>query len=88
MFGVDVYFYQGDLFEFFIKEGKKVDIVVLNFFYILEGEMVDLLEIVCFYELLYVLIDGGDGLKFYKWFMEDILFVMKDKVFVVFEIGW
>lgn len=50
--------------------------------------MVDLLDIVCFYELFYVFMDGGDGLKFYKWFMEDLFFVMKDKVFVVFEIGY
>lgn len=50
--------------------------------------MADLSEIVRFHEPSHALTDGGDGLKFYKRFMEDIPLVMKDKVFVVFEIGW
>lgn len=86
--GADVGFYQGDLLEPFIKAGKKADIVVSNPPYISEEEMADLSEIVRFHEPLHALTDGGDGLKFYKQFMEDLSLVMKDKVFVVFEIGW
>ncbi|MCY7764103.1 peptide chain release factor N(5)-glutamine methyltransferase [Bacillus inaquosorum] len=86
--GADVRFYQGDLLEPFIKAGKKADIVVSNPPYISEEEMADLSEIVRFHEPLHALTDGGDGLKFYKQFMEDIPLVMKEKVFVVFEIGW
>ncbi|MEK5084112.1 peptide chain release factor N(5)-glutamine methyltransferase [Bacillus sp. FSL H8-0515] len=86
--GADVRFYQGDLLEPFIKAGKKADIIVSNPPYISEEEMADLSEIVRFHEPLHALTDGGDGLKFYKQFMEDIPLVMKDKVFVVFEIGW
>lgn len=86
--GANVRFYQGDLLEPFIKAGKKADIIVSNPPYISEEEMADLSEIVRFHEPLHALTDGGDGLKFYKRFMEDIPLVMKDKVFVVFEIGW
>lgn len=86
--GANVCFYQGDLLEPFIKAGKKADIIVSNPPYISEEEMADLSEIVRFHEPLHALTDGGDGLKFYKRFMEDIPLVMKDKVFVVFEIGW
>lgn len=86
--GANVRFYQGDLLEPFIKTGKKADIIVSNPPYISEEEMADLSEIVRFHEPLHALTDGGDGLKFYKRFMEDIPLVMKDKVFVVFEIGW
>ncbi|MGN2618122.1 peptide chain release factor N(5)-glutamine methyltransferase [Bacillus stercoris] len=86
--GANVRFYQGDLLEPFIKAGKKADIIVSNPPYISEEEMADLSEIVRFHEPLHALTDGGDGLKFYKRFMEDIPLVMKEKVFVVFEIGW
>ncbi|QWF74190.1 peptide chain release factor N(5)-glutamine methyltransferase [Bacillus subtilis] len=86
--GANVRFYQGDLLEPFIKAGKKADIIVSNPPYISEEEMADLSEIVRFHEPLHALTDGADGLKFYKRFMEDIPLVMKDKVFVVFEIGW
>ncbi|MGD1415236.1 peptide chain release factor N(5)-glutamine methyltransferase [Bacillus stercoris] len=86
--GANVRFYQGDLLEPFIKAGKKADIIVSNPPYISEEEMADLSEIVRFHEPLHALTDGGDGLKFYKRFMEDIPLVMKENVFVVFEIGW
>ncbi|MHA6487363.1 peptide chain release factor N(5)-glutamine methyltransferase [Bacillus cabrialesii] len=86
--GADVHFYQGDLLEPFIMAGKKADIIVSNPPYISEEEMADLSEIVRFHEPLHALTDGGDGLEFYKRFMEDIPLVMKNKVFVVFEIGW
>lgn len=50
--------------------------------------MADLSEIVRFHEPLHALTDGGNGLKFYKRFMEAIPLVMKNTALVVFEIGW
>ncbi|MCC8354286.1 peptide chain release factor N(5)-glutamine methyltransferase [Bacillus sp. AF23] len=86
--GAEVHFLQGDLLEPFIKAGKKADIIVSNPPYISEEEMADLSEIVRFHEPLHALTDGGDGLKFYKRFMEAIPLVMKNTALVVFEIGW
>ncbi|MES5396109.1 peptide chain release factor N(5)-glutamine methyltransferase [Bacillus amyloliquefaciens] len=84
----DVRFLQGDLLTPFISSGKKADIIVSNPPYISEEEMADLSDIVRFHEPLHALTDGGDGLKFYKRFMEDLPLVMKDKALVVFEIGY
>ncbi|MCG8396389.1 peptide chain release factor N(5)-glutamine methyltransferase [Bacillus atrophaeus] len=81
-------FFEGDLLEPFIKEGKKADIIVSNPPYISEEEMADLSNVVRFHEPLHALTDGGDGLRFYKRFMEDIPRVMNEKALVVFEIGW
>ncbi|MEG7283033.1 peptide chain release factor N(5)-glutamine methyltransferase [Bacillus sp. 0909A] len=86
--GAEVQFLQGDLLEPFIKAGKKADIIVSNPPYISEDEMADLSEIVRFHEPLHALTDGGNGLKFYKRFMEAIPLVMKNTALVVFEIGW
>ncbi|MEC3839662.1 peptide chain release factor N(5)-glutamine methyltransferase [Bacillus amyloliquefaciens] len=86
--GADVRFLQGDLLTPFISSGKKADIIVSNPPYISEEEMADLSDIVRFHEPLHALTDGGDGLKFYKRFMEDLPLVMKDKALVVFEIGY
>jgi release factor glutamine methyltransferase len=86
--GAEVHFLQGDLLEPFIKAGKKADIIVSNPPYISEEEMADLSEIVRFHEPLHALTDGGNGLKFYKRFMEAIPLVMKNTALVVFEIGW
>ncbi|GED01513.1 peptide chain release factor N(5)-glutamine methyltransferase [Bacillus atrophaeus] len=86
--GAKVDFFEGDLLEPFIKEGKKADIIVSNPPYISEEEMADLSNVVRFHEPLHALTDGGDGLRFYKRFMEDIPRVMNDKALVVFEIGW
>ncbi len=47
--------------------------------------MADLSEIVRFHEPPHALTDSGDGLKFYKRFMDDIPLVMKEKVFVVLK---
>ncbi len=71
---------------YFIRE--KADIIVSNPPYISEEEMADLSDIVRFHEPLHALTDGGDGLKFYKRFMEEPPLVMKDKALVVFEIGY
>ncbi len=71
---------------YFIR--KKADIIVSNPPYISEEEMADLSDIVRFHEPLHALTDGGDGLKFYKRFMEELPLVMKDKALVVFEIGY
>ncbi|MCI3195472.1 peptide chain release factor N(5)-glutamine methyltransferase [Bacillus sp. HU-1818] len=86
--GAKVDFFEGDLLEPFIKEGKKADIIVSNPPYISEEEMADLSNVVRFHEPLHALTDGGDGLRFYKRFMEDIPRVMNEKALVVFEIGW
>ncbi|QJC98054.1 Peptide chain release factor N(5)-glutamine methyltransferase [Bacillus mojavensis] len=86
--GAEVHFLQGDLLEPFIKAGKKADIIVSNPPYISEEEMADLSETVRFHEPLHALTDGGNGLKFYKRFMEAIPLVMKNTALVVFEIGW
>ncbi|KYC98898.1 peptide chain release factor N(5)-glutamine methyltransferase [Bacillus amyloliquefaciens] len=86
--GAAVRFLQGDLLTPFISSGKKADIIVSNPPYISEEEMADLSDIVRFHEPLHALTDGGDGLKFYKRFMEDLPLVMKDKALVVFEIGY
>ncbi|AWK47885.1 peptide chain release factor N(5)-glutamine methyltransferase [Bacillus velezensis] len=86
--GADVCFLQGDLLTPFISSGKKADIIVSNPPYISEEEMADLSDIVRFHEPLHALTDGGDGLKFYKRFMEELPLVMKDKALVVFEIGY
>ncbi|MED0752940.1 peptide chain release factor N(5)-glutamine methyltransferase [Bacillus amyloliquefaciens] len=86
--GADVRFLQGDLLTPFISSGKKADIIVSNPPYISEEEMADLSDAVRFHEPLHALTDGGDGLKFYKRFMEDLPLVMKDKALVVFEIGY
>ncbi len=86
--GADVRFLQGDLLTPFISSGIKADIIVSNPPYISEEEMADLSDIVRFHEPLHALTDGGDGLKFYKRFMEELPLVMKDKALVVFEIGY
>lgn len=77
-------FYQGDLLEPLLRQ-EKADIVVSNPPYISEEEMADLSEIVRFHEPPHALTDSGDGLKFYKRFMDDIPLVMKEKVFVVLK---
>ena len=85
--GADVCFCRRSVNSFYFIR-KKADIIVSNPPYISEEEMADLSDIVRFHEPLHALTDGGDGLKFYKRFMEELPLVMKDKALVVFEIGY
>lgn len=82
---VSGYVLHGDALKPFIKHGIKVDVIVANPPYILKREDVD--KSVLDYEPHNALFTD-DSLEVYRSILMDAKLVMKDKLLIVFEIGY
>ncbi|MFC3886404.1 peptide chain release factor N(5)-glutamine methyltransferase [Bacillus songklensis] len=87
LLGANVSFLQGDLLQPFIKQAKKVNVVVSNPPYIPDKEVEILSPIVREHEPIRALAGGEDGLDFYRRFMEELPLVIKEKGLIAFEVG-
>jgi release factor glutamine methyltransferase len=87
LLGASVSFLRGDLLQPFIKQAKKVNVVVSNPPYIPDKEVDILSPIVREHEPMRALAGGEDGLDFYRRFMEELPLVIKEKGLIAFEVG-
>lgn len=78
----------GDLFEPFIEQGIKVDILVSNPPYISEDELEDMSLSVKKYEPKLALFAEEQGLYFYRKMIESLDDILNDGGKAFFEIGW
>ena len=83
---VDVNFFVGDMCEPFIDRQLKVDILVSNPPYIPVDEEME--HSVKDFEPHVALFGGEDGLKFYRIIFERSKYLLKEKSFLAFEMGY
>ena len=82
----DIKFFIGDMLEPIKENNIKLDILVCNPPYIPSREEVD--KSVYDYEPHIALFGGEDGLKYYRIVFENAKYVLKEKAFLFFEIGY
>ncbi|MDQ0207054.1 peptide chain release factor N(5)-glutamine methyltransferase [Alkalicoccobacillus murimartini] len=83
----EIEFYQGDLLDPFIQQGKRFDVVVSNPPYIPEGERETLAVHVREHEPELALFAGDDGLECYRKLTQQLKHVVKPHALVAFEVG-
>ncbi len=86
--GVDISFFQGDLWEAVEKSPQKYDIVISNPPYIKHDVMSELMDEVRDYEPVMALDGGEDGLLFYRSITLRIGEFLRQGGSLIFEIGY
>ena len=85
--GVDIQFFQGDMFKY-LKDENKFDIITCNPPYIESKEIENLDKEVKNYDPLKALDGGADGLKFYKIIAKEAHKFLENKGHLLLEIGF
>ncbi len=80
-------FVHGDLFEPFLKTGRKFDVILSNPPYIPDKDAAEMSDVVVEHEPHRALFAGIDGLDIYKRICAQLPSVLKDKGIIGFEVG-
>lgn len=78
---------QSDLFVEFTQNREKYDVIVSNPPYIRTSDIEGLQEEVRLHDPQIALDGGEDGLYFYRKIVKDSIYFIKDKGYLLFEIG-